>query len=49
MINFDDVTKEKVKEHNPSWPEIPNHPYRILVVGGFGSAKTNALLNLINH
>ena len=26
MINFDDVTKENIKEHNPNWPQIPNHP-----------------------
>ena len=26
-----------------------NHPYRILIVGGSGSGKTNALLNLINN
>ena len=24
-------------------------PYRILIIGGFGSGKTNALLNLINN
>ena len=28
MINFDDVTKENIKEHNGNWPHIPNHPYR---------------------
>ena len=32
-----------------SWPCIPDHPYRILIIGGSGSGKTNALLNLINH
>ena len=31
MINFDDVTKENIKEHNPSSPQIPDHPYRTLV------------------
>ena len=25
MINFDDVTKENTKEHNPNWPQIPDH------------------------
>ena len=25
------------------------HPYRILIIGGSGSGKTNALLNLINN
>ena len=49
MIIFDDAIKENIKEHNPNWPEIPDHPYRILIVGGSGSGKTNALLNLINQ
>ena len=30
MINFDDVVKENIKEHNPNWPQIPDHPYRTL-------------------
>ena len=34
---------------NPSWPYIPNHPYRILISVGSGSGKTNALLNLRKH
>ena len=29
MINFDYVTIEKIKEHNPNWPQIPDHPYKI--------------------
>ena len=49
MFKFDYITKEDIKEHNPNWPEIHDHPYRILIVGGSGSTKTNALLNLINH
>ena len=49
MFNFDYITKEDIKKHNPNWPEIPDHPYRILIVGGSGSEKTNALLYLINH
>ena len=28
---------------------IPDQPYRILIIGGSGSAKTNVLLNLINN
>ena len=44
MSNFDYITKEDIKEHNPNWREIPDHPYRILIVGGSGSEKTNALL-----
>ena len=49
MFSFDYITKQDIKEHNPNWPEIPDHLYRILVVGVSGSGKTNALLNLINH
>ena len=49
MIKFDDVTKEKVKERNPNWLQILDHPYKTLIVGGSGSGKTNALLNAINH
>ena len=41
--------KEDLKEHNRNWPELPGHPYRILIVGGCGSGKTNALPNLINN
>ena len=35
--------------HNPNWPYILDHPYRILIIGGSGSGKTNLLMNLINH
>ena len=48
-VNFDYITKEDIKEHEPYWPEIPNNPYGIFVIRGSGSGKTNALLNLINH
>ena len=44
-----DVTKENIKEHNPNWPQIPDHPYRILIIGCSGSGKTNSLFSLINH
>ena len=49
MINFDDVIKEETKEHNPNCQEIPCHLYRILIIGGSGSGKTNSLFSLINH
>ena len=49
MINFDDYTNENIIEHNSKWPYIPDHPYRILIIGGSGSGKTNVLLNLINN
>ena len=48
MINFDDYTNENKTEHNSQGPYIPDHSYRILIIGGSGSGKTNALLNLIN-
>ena len=49
MINFDYYTNENKTGHIPKWLCIPDHPYRILIVGGSGSGKTNALLNLINN
>ena len=35
--------------HNPNWSYIPEHPHRILIIGGSRSGKTNVLLNLIKH
>ena len=49
MIKFDDYTNENKRQHNLKWPYIPDHPYRISIIGGSGSGKTNALLNLINN
>ena len=49
MINFVDVTKERIKEHNPNWPQTTDHPYRILIIGDSGSGKTNSFFNLINQ
>ena len=49
MINFDDYANENKTKHNSKWQYIPDHPYRILIIGGSGSGKTNALLNLINN
>ena len=49
MINFDYYTNKNKTEHNLKWPYIPDHPYRTLIIGGCGSGKTNALLNLINN
>ena len=47
MFNLDDITKGNNKEHNEKWPFIPYHQYRISIIGGSGSGKTNALLDLI--
>ena len=45
IINIDDASN---KEHNLKWPYFPDHPYKILIIGGSGSGKVNALLILIN-
>ena len=54
MINFDDYVNgiafnENKTKHNKNWPCIPDHPYRILIIGGSKSGKTNLLLNLIEN
>ena len=49
MINRESISNENNKEHNKKWPFIPDHPYRILIIGGSRSGKTNTLLNLIRE
>ena len=49
MFNLDNVTNENNKEQNKKWPYIPDHPSRILIIGGCWSGKTNALLNLVSQ
>ena len=49
MINLNNITNENNKEHNEKWSYIPDHPYRILIIGSSESGKTNALLNLIKE
>ena len=44
MINFDEYVNENKTVHNKNWPYIPDHSYRILLIGSSGSGKTNALL-----
>ena len=46
MKNYDQLVEINC---NSYWPYIPDHPYRILIVGGSESSKTNALLNLMRH
>ena len=43
MRNYDESVEIN---HNPNWPNIP---FRILIIDGSGSDKTNVLLNLIKH
>ena len=45
MKNYDELVEIN---HNPNWPYISDNPYRILIIFGSRSGKTNALLNLIN-
>ena len=49
MINFHDYANENKTNHNQNWSYIPDHPFRILIIGSSVSGKTNALLNLINN
>ena len=49
MFNLGSITNENNNKHNEKWPYIPDHPYKIIAVGGSGSGKTNALINLINE
>ena len=49
MTDFNNYTNKDKTEHNLDWLYIPDHPCRILIIGGSGSGKRNALLNLINH
>ena len=46
MKNFDESFDIN---HDPNWSYIPNHPYRILIIGGSLSDPTNVLLNLVKH
>ena len=49
MINLDNIINDNNKKRNENWPYRPDHAYRILIIGGSGSEKTNTLLNLINE
>ena len=39
MINLDSIKNENKKKHNEKWSYIPDHPYRILIIGGSRSEK----------
>ena len=49
MINYDDVTKENIKELDPSCWKVIYHLYRISINQGSGFGKKNALLNIIKQ
>ena len=46
MRNYDQSVEIN---HNPNFPYIPDHHYKILIIGGSGSENANVLLNLIKH
>ena len=39
------ITKEDMKKDNLNWLQIPDHPYKILIVGSSGFEEKNALLH----
>ena len=45
MLNLDNIVSNK----NMSSSEDNNWPFRMLIIGSSGSAKTNTLLHLINN
>ena len=47
MTNYDD--KSVNINHDLNWSYIPDHPYKILIIGGSRSAKNHLLLNLIKN
>ena len=49
MINLDNVVNDNNKKHNKKWSHILDNPYRILIIVGSESGKTNTLLNSINE
>ena len=49
MINLDSITDENNKKRNKKWPFIPDHQYKILIIDGSGSGKTNILLKLVSQ
>ena len=49
MVNTDNIVNENNKKHNEKWSHIPDHPYKILIIGDSGSEETNVLLNLIKE
>ena len=49
MLSLDNITNENNKEHNKKRSLIPDHLYRMLIIGAFRSGKANAFLNLIKN
>ena len=49
MFHLEDIINANNKYPNKNWPYIPDHPYRMLIIGGYGSGNTNTLLILIKE
>ena len=45
MLSLDNITNENNKEHSKKRSLIPDHLYRMLIIGAFRSGKANAFLN----
>ena len=43
------IILQKGTENNSNWPQIPYETFKILIIGGLWSGKTNALFNLIKQ
>ena len=44
MINLDNIKNENNNERNEKWPYIPDHLYRILIIGGSRPGKQTHFL-----
>ena len=43
MINFQDVTEEKIK-HKSNWLQVFDQPYRLIILGGSVSKKNKFIV-----
>ena len=39
MFNLYDIINENYEQHDSKWPYIPDHRYKMLIIGGSGSEK----------
>ena len=46
ILNIENVATENIKELNPHWPRISDHPNRVLLISNSGYKKANVLLYL---
>ena len=49
MINFDNYVNENKTKHNKNWPYIPDHLYRILMIGRFRIWKNKFIIKLLEN